>query len=136
MPGRGQAEAAATRAVTYCVIPRELAPKLHDLLRRHFRGEPDLEVIVEQRARDRRAAPERRTVPTAQPHPAERRRILAESGRRVTERRAALVPIPAPQPLPRKAAPFAGRFLFAERLEPSSQALEDVDTARLVADIQ
>jgi len=43
------------RAVVYCMVPRDLAPKLYELLRRHFDGDPSIEVIVEHRAGDRPA---------------------------------------------------------------------------------
>ncbi|MDX6662225.1 MAG: hypothetical protein QOG09_327, partial [Solirubrobacterales bacterium] len=35
---------AERRRTVYCVVPPELA-KIHDLLRRHFAEEPDIEVI-------------------------------------------------------------------------------------------
>jgi hypothetical protein len=38
--------------------------------------------------------------------------------------------------LPRKARDHAEQIVFFERLEPSTQALEDIDTARLVARVQ
>jgi RNA polymerase sigma-70 factor (ECF subfamily) len=116
------------------VVPRDLAPKLHELLRRHFAQDESVEVVVERRGRERRSPSERRVADRG-PLGAQRRRIRAVCGRRVSERRAALVPVDAP-PLPRRARSDAGRLSFCERLEPSSRHSEDVDTARLVARVQ
>jgi RNA polymerase sigma-70 factor (ECF subfamily) len=133
MPGREQSDAAG-RAVTYCVIPRELAPHLHEVLRRHFREFPGVEVVVEQRERERRRRGERRgKTATLAEHDA--RRIRAASGRRIADRRATAVPTLA-LPLPRRAAPYAELLQFIERLEPASIALEDRDTAALVTRFQ
>lgn len=132
---RPTAERGERRRVVYCLIPADLAPKLHELLRHHFRDHPDVEVVVERRLRDRRKARERRRGKGAAP-PTERRRIRAPSGRRVGERRAALVPVQAPAELPRRARRYAERLTFVERLEPSTQHAEDLDTARLVIRFQ
>jgi RNA polymerase sigma-70 factor (ECF subfamily) len=133
MPGREKSGEARTRAVVYCVVPSELADKLHEPLRRHFRDDAATEVIVEQRGRERRSAAERRRAEEAAAD--ERRRIRAEAGRRVADRRAALVPVAAPE-LPRRLSAHAAHLVFFERIEPSSEALEDRDTARLVARFQ
>jgi RNA polymerase sigma-70 factor (ECF subfamily) len=122
------------RPLVYCLVPRDLAPKLHDALRRHFSDDPAVEVIVERRARERRATGDRRAQRDGAA-PSERRLIRAAHGRRAGERRLALGASPAP-PLPRKARPYAGRLAFVARLEPSSQRQEDLDTARLVTRIQ
>jgi RNA polymerase sigma-70 factor (ECF subfamily) len=122
-----------TRTVVYCVIPRDLA-ELHDMLRRHFRGNRTVEVIVEQRVAERRRGSERRGMPPTAPV-IERRRIRSVEGRRVVDRRSALVSLDAPA-LPRRARPHAGRIVFVERQEPTSQHAEDLDTARIVMRIQ
>ena len=122
------------RAVVYCVVPRELAAKLHDPLRRHFREDAAVEVIVERRGRERRAAAERRLA-EADGRRAERRRIRNAEGRRVGDRRA-LVATKRVVDLPRRARPHADRLVFLERLEPSGQCAEDLDSARLVTRIQ
>lgn len=124
--------------MTYCIVPRDLAAKLHEPLRKHFLANPDVEVVVEQRTDDRRQI-ERRADREAPPQSADatadRRRVRGESGRRAGERRMPFAGV-APLPLPRRARPHADRLLFIERLEPSVQHLEDVDTDRLVVRFQ
>jgi RNA polymerase sigma-70 factor (ECF subfamily) len=107
------------RPIVYCLVPRDLAPRLHDLLHKHFRADAAVEVVVERRAHERRVAPDRR----------------AGASRRIHERRAALVPVAAPE-LPRRARAYAAQLTFAQRVEPATLAREDQDTARLVARIQ
>jgi RNA polymerase sigma-70 factor (ECF subfamily) len=133
MPGRGPV-AVPSRAVTYCVVPRQLAPKLHDALRRHFSADPAVEVIVEERVRDRRSRDERR-VEGVEAVATDRRRIRGEGGRRAGERRVPAVAVDH-APLPRRLSGYAADLRFVERLEPSTQELEDLDTARLIGRIQ
>lgn len=125
------------RPVTYCILPRDLAPKLHDTLRSHFRDVPDLEVIVERREQERRILGDRRVQREQLPptRDAERRAIRARAGRRVGERRRKLVPVETPA-LPRRARAYAERIAFVVRLEPTTERLEDLDTARVVARVQ
>ena len=130
MPGGEQS--GVKRTIVYCIVPRELA-SLHELLRRHFRDEPSVEVIVERRSRDRRRNDRR--CGTEHSPSVERRRVLSRSGRRVAERRAALVVVER-RPLPRRARAFAERLVFVESLQPSGLAAEEADTQRLVARIQ
>jgi RNA polymerase sigma-70 factor (ECF subfamily) len=147
---QGEGESGQGRPVVYCLVPRELAPSAHDLLRRHCRDDPSVEVIVERRGAERRDARDRREAraetasgaersarerPDAPMGDAERRRIRNLRGRRVGERRAAVVSVSAP-PLPRRARAFAEQLTFVERLEPSTQEAEDLDTARVVTRIQ
>lgn len=122
------------RSIVYCLIPAELAPKLHDLLREHFRDEPDVEVVVERRRRERRSGDDRRREEAKRPGD-ERRQIRNVGGRRIADRRAAQVPVEA-LPLPRRARRYAERLTFVERVVPSEEHLEDLDTARLVMRIQ
>jgi len=56
-------------------------------------------------------------------------------GRRLGQRRASVVEVAAPV-LPARLEKYRDRLRFVERIEPSSQELEDIDTARLVARIQ
>jgi RNA polymerase sigma-70 factor (ECF subfamily) len=133
--GRGEKQASERRQVVYCVIPRELAARLHEPLRKHFAAGGSVEVVSEERTRDRREPSERRADALAVPD--ERRRIRSGQGRRVADRRGTAVPTsPPPESLPRKARPFAGRLAFVEVLVPSTEQLEDRDTARLVSRIQ
>lgn len=133
MQGRGE-PAIGRRPIVYCLVPPDLAPRLHDLLRRHFRDDHRVEVIVEQRSRERRRAADRRAVNGVAATP-DRRLVRALAGRRAGDRRAALVETEGPL-LPRRAARLADHLTFVERLEPSGLQAEDADTARLVARIQ
>lgn len=133
MPG-GDALDAGMHTITYCVVPFDLAPKLHERLREHFADDPTVEVVVELRAADRRSVADRRAGESAE-RPGERRRIRAESGRRVSERRAPVLDAAIP-PLPRLARRYADRLTFVERLAPGALQSEDTDTARLVTRFQ
>jgi RNA polymerase sigma-70 factor (ECF subfamily) len=124
-----------TRPVVYCLIPRDLAPRLHEQLRRHFARDESVQVVAERRDGERRRRTDRRAVTGSTPA-AQRRRVRAASGRRVAERRAALIEIQAPAALPRRVRAYAERLVFVERLEPRGLDSEDADTARLVAGIQ
>jgi RNA polymerase sigma-70 factor (ECF subfamily) len=136
MPGR-EKSARAVRPVVYCIVPAELALKLHDLLRRHFGADPSVEVIVERREGERRVAPERRASLTGDRSVAERRQIRSSGGRRVADRRAIVVAVPPPPvALPRRARAYAAQLAFVERLEPAGVELEDIDTARVVSRVQ
>ena len=117
----------------YCVIPLELAGKLHELLRAHFRDDPAVEVVVERRGRERRLVDDRRGEPAA--CECERRRIHSDTGRRIGARRAPVADVAAPA-LPRKARAHAERIVFVERVEPSAEHLADLDSARLVTRFQ
>jgi RNA polymerase sigma-70 factor (ECF subfamily) len=120
--------------LTYCLVPYELRAQLHELLRRHFGRDPSIEVIVERRQRDRRKPGDRRGRVDAPPAD-DRRRIVGTAGRRIAERRAALIPVEPPL-LPPGAERYRDRLTFVERLEPSTQALEDADSTRLVVRVQ
>jgi RNA polymerase sigma-70 factor, ECF subfamily len=123
------------RPVIYCIVPERLADELHDLLRGFYREERAVQVIVEQRAAERRSGEDRRHAAAEAAPKRERRRVRARSGRRVEQRRAALVPV-EPLDLPEAALAHAGVLQFVERLEPSTLQQEDADTARLVARLQ
>jgi RNA polymerase sigma-70 factor, ECF subfamily len=119
------------RKVTYCIVPRELANEFLESLRQTFRNDPNVEVIVERRVGERRSEQKRRQDQRA-PSPAQkRRRIRAESGRRIAERRAQLIPVMPPAGLR-----HLEEISFVERIEPSTLELEDADTARLIMRIQ
>jgi RNA polymerase sigma-70 factor (ECF subfamily) len=124
----GENSARNARPRIYCLIPRELAGRLHELLRRHFRDDPGVEVIVERRGMQRRVKPsdKARTGDQAK---------WGGDERRIGERRAASVAV-APVELPRAARRYAEQLTFVERLELPAQQVEDVDTERLIARIQ
>jgi RNA polymerase sigma-70 factor, ECF subfamily len=124
----------ADRPITYCLVPYELSDELHEFLREHFRGNPSVEVIVERRNADRRERGDRRKR-SAPRVDNERRTIAGETGRRVAERRAPVVEVELPA-LPPKLAAHRDQLKMVERLEPSSKAVEDSDSARLVLQIQ
>ena len=119
--------------VLYCVIPRDLAPKLHECLRRHWRDERDIQVVVEQRSASRRRGERRNR--SEGPPVEDRRTIMNPDGRRVSDRRAATLTVDAP-PLPRRARAFASRLVFIERFEPDAQSLADAATDRLIVQLQ
>lgn len=133
MAGREESSRLAT-PVVYCVVPRDLAPSLHELLRRHFRGDASVKVVVELRVGERRQAADRRTAQVADGS-ADRRLIRGVLGRRVGDRRALALEVP-PRELPRRVRRFAHRLVFVERLEPSRLEAEDLDSARLVTAFQ
>jgi RNA polymerase sigma-70 factor (ECF subfamily) len=121
------------RRVVYCVVPRELAAKLHDYLNDHWRDDPSMRVVVAQRDVDRRGA-DRRSVP-AVPPPHDRRTVMNVKGRRVADRRAIGLTVEAPA-LPRRARAYAKDLVFLERLEPARQAVLDIESSRLVVRVQ
>jgi RNA polymerase sigma-70 factor (ECF subfamily) len=127
-------ELAAGGRTLYCVLPRELAPKLQKVLRGHFRDDA-IDVLVERRLTTRRTRGERRVGMAPGPGGEERRRITNSDGRRVGSRRAATLAVDAPV-LPRRARSHAEQLVFIERLAPTSRQIEDLDTARLLTRIQ
>ena len=113
----------------YCVVPWELAAELHEDLRVHFREDPNVEVVVERRRRERRVGSQRRHDELDALN--DRRLIRNQDGRRVGDRRAAVAAVEPPT-LPAGMHPYLEEIVFVERLEPSGQHYEDLDTARLV----
>jgi RNA polymerase sigma-70 factor (ECF subfamily) len=133
MPGREWSDP-LTQQVVFCLVPRELAPQLHEPLRRHFLADTRIEVVVERRGAERRGRDRRHSGAPGEPA-ADRRTIRNQSGRRVGDRRALLVSLETFD-LPRRARRYADRIVFVERLEPARQELEELDTARVVTRIQ
>jgi RNA polymerase sigma-70 factor (ECF subfamily) len=117
----------------YCVVPWELAEELHEELRTHFRSDASIEVVVERRRRERRSGEQRRRDEADALK--DRRAIRNAEGRRVGERRAAVASVESPM-LPAPARKHVEALTFVERLEPSDQHHEDLDTARLVTRFQ
>lgn len=124
------------RRVVYCVIPADLAPKLHDLLRRHFSDARDVKVIVERRSGDRRRDQDRRLSMLEREGEKERRKVTNPTGRRMGERRAPVTEIASQPELPRRARRWAERIVFVERVEHARERDEDLDTARKIARFQ
>lgn len=132
----GESALAATRQITYVIVPAKLAPRLHEALSEHFSTLPGYEVVIERRGgAERRSGRERRAGNGKAPARGERRGIPDKSGRRVAERRSTVTDVPPPE-LPRRARRFTGELRFVRRMEPSTQKLEDSDTARAVARFQ
>jgi RNA polymerase sigma-70 factor (ECF subfamily) len=128
---------APRRAIVFCILPEDLAAEFHEPLRAHFAGDPSIEVVVEQRWRARRDAEDRRSSDEAEAaRAAERRRIRAAEGRRAGDRRVLAVHADPPESLPALPAQVRDRLVFVRRLEPSSELLEDRDTARLIGRLQ
>lgn len=97
----------------YCVVPRELARALNAPLRRYFRLNRSIEVVVERRRSDRRAHP-----------------------RGGGDRRATLRLVKGPT-LPRIFDAYTTRLTFVERVPGRrASATEDADTARAVREVQ
>jgi RNA polymerase sigma factor (sigma-70 family) len=112
-----------------CVVPRELEGKLRGRLGRAL-AQTGVHVIVERRASERRRS-ERRGGPPLRDRLIERRRTRALAGRRVGDRRAVAVPVPAPD-LPRGVQRLAQRLEFVTPLAPASDYVSDADAARAV----
>jgi RNA polymerase sigma-70 factor (ECF subfamily) len=123
-----------TNPIIYCIIPGDLADELHESLREFFSGQAAVQVVVEQRATDRRSPRDRRSRTKAEVAE-DRRQLRARSGRRVEQRRASERPVDPPK-LPVAAEAHRDRLRFVERDEPTSLAREDADTARMVMRIQ
>jgi RNA polymerase sigma-70 factor, ECF subfamily len=132
--GSTEGNGAARRTVYYIVIPVGLARELHDRLRRWFAGDESVAIVVETRRSDRRRR-DRRAAEGEPPQAGDRRRIRNQRGRRFGERRAAVVRVDPPV-LPDFALAFADQLLVLERVQPSGQHEQDVETARLVARAQ
>jgi RNA polymerase sigma-70 factor, ECF subfamily len=126
---------AATKPIIYCIVPAELAGRMHEPLREFFRDTPGVAVVVERRHADRRRAGDRRRRDDSVEPEADRRKLRARAGRRLEQRRAALAQAAAPE-LPPWAEAYRQRLQFVERREPTTLQREDADTARLVARIQ
>lgn len=136
MAGRYSRGAPAPEPTIYCVVPRRLAHLIYDDLRDHFRGDPDVEIVIEQRRADRRTDPDRRADYQQGAETAEnRRRIHSATGRRIADRRGRVKPADIPG-LPPEAEPYATELVFIERRPRSPEEDEDADTARIVTRIQ
>jgi hypothetical protein len=98
----------------YCLVPED-RPKLRELLVRHLRDVPGVEVIAERRAGDRRTGEDRRVGASERPRGWERRRLNPEPERRGQHRRAEVALRTPPVPLPPEASRYADEIVFVER---------------------
>jgi DNA-directed RNA polymerase specialized sigma24 family protein len=113
-----------------CVVPRGLGERLVERVDRSLAAE-GVRVVVERRAGDERRAAERRTQALPRNRIVERRHVHAADGRRIAERRAAVVPV-EPPPLPRRVRQHAARLRFVTPLVDPPEVLADVAAARAV----
>jgi DNA-directed RNA polymerase specialized sigma24 family protein len=119
----------------YGIVPRDLAAKLYGTLSRFYENDAGIEVVIDERTRDRRARAGRRTRPPHRARMVERRQVRGPEGRRVAERRAA-VPVLADPSLPRSARRYTSRIRFVVTLGEGGRHEADLDDARLVLRIQ
>jgi RNA polymerase sigma-70 factor, ECF subfamily len=120
----------ASRRTVFCVVPRDLAPELHDALREHWRDDPSIVVVVERRVTERRRL-ERRSTREPAPASGDRRKSPRAGERRWQERRAISGRVESPV-LPPGLQSLADRLLFVARVEPASRHAEDREANRLV----
>jgi len=120
--------------MTYCVVPREVSPELHQLVRSCYGGDGAVPVIVERRRGERRCGARRQSNGST-PKAAGRRRIRNEDGRRVADRRAVVVPV-EPAQIPRRLRRFADQLTFFERIESSGDYAIEIDSSRLAITFQ
>jgi DNA-directed RNA polymerase specialized sigma24 family protein len=122
--------------MVYCVVPPDVGLRLRRLVQRTLAGHPSVVVVEERRARDRRVAPDRRCAGAS---PAvclgERRHVHHPDGRRVAKRRAALVPVVAPE-LPGKLRSHTDRLAFLGPLEVPAEAQDDIGSVRAIVRLQ
>ncbi|MGH2961791.1 MAG: hypothetical protein ACRDL3_06325 [Solirubrobacterales bacterium] len=93
----------------------ENRPRLRELLSRHLRDVPGIEVISERRGLDRRSGEDRRLGAGETPRERERRRLNPEPERRGKHRRADVALLKPPVALPPEASRFADEIVFVER---------------------
>jgi RNA polymerase sigma-70 factor (ECF subfamily) len=122
-------DSAGRYPVVYCVIPQELASKLHDELREFWRDDPHVRVVVERREEERRLKGRRSKGKVTRAD--ERREVGGTHGRRVADRRSVIVST-SPRALPRRARRYADQLVFFERFEPAERSLRDEETQRLI----
>src|SRR3954447_21772896 len=101
-----QADTAAAGAPIYCLLPGGVGLRAERTLRA-YAEDHGVVLISDRRRTDRRATVDRRQAAwpcgeSAKVAAADARRVMNRDGRRVAERRATLIPVPAPAPLPRK----------------------------------
>jgi len=107
--------------VIYCLVPADEARRLLGPLRRHFAGDPRVQVIVDRRVRERRKLPG----PDLPPPDQLDRRAGADRRRPVLPRSLA--------PPPDRLADEARRVRYVQRMLPLGEGLEREDLAAVVA---
>jgi RNA polymerase sigma factor (sigma-70 family) len=122
--------------MVYCVMPRGVAAKIQRSVDRALRDRDGITVVTERRDADRRGHGDRRGAPRSRTLWAERRRIRYADGRRVAERRAALVPVGMPSGVPRAVHQHAAAVAFFEPLDVPADLLEDTDGVRAIVRFQ
>jgi RNA polymerase sigma factor (sigma-70 family) len=122
--------------MTYCMIGEGLGGRTRRALDRYAQ-ETGVVVVAERRLEERRTPGDRRTRQRlARFRSIEHRSIHNGAGRRVDERRAMVVPVTPPEPLPRRLRAHADELRFMEPLEIASDHVEDARLARLLVRIQ
>jgi RNA polymerase sigma-70 factor, ECF subfamily len=121
------------RLHVYCLVPPGTPSAAADQVRQA--AERNVEVLVDRRRSERRRQCDRRTRAEAE-RSSERRRIHNREGRRAGERRAPLVPIRFARDTVAPGTRGVTQATFVERRARSTQEVEDLETARLVIDLQ
>lgn len=116
--GHGQA-AEPSEPTIYCLVPPELS-QLWEPLCRHFADDSGVEVMVDQRRRDRRAGIDRRDLQTRGTHDHVERRLAGGlEGRRFSERRAIPIPVDERPALSPDLFCYADQLRFVRRFDGS-----------------
>lgn len=118
--------------MVYCVVPSDMAGRVKRSIERALRDDTEATVLTERRDCERRDGSERREGASGASAAAERRRVGYVDGRRVAERRAVLVPVPAPCDLGRAVRQHAGDVSFLEPLQIPADFREDIEAVRAI----
>jgi RNA polymerase sigma-70 factor, ECF subfamily len=124
------------RSIVYSLVPRAAPAAALSVLRRLFATDDRVRVIVERRGGERRGDSDRRDEGSGAQREEDRRRVRSEHGRRVGEQRAGTVAVESPRRLPETLGKWVERLRFVERQPAGRQAIEDLETGRLVVRLQ
>ena len=122
--------------MVYCVVPPQAAGRVRRSIERGLCDRQGIEMVTERRGGERRARAERRKRSDGREAWMERRRIRYDDGRRVADRRVVMVPVAAPEELPRAVRQHSGLVSFHEALEVPKDFRNDVDAVRAVVRFQ